>query len=397
MKFLIIISVVFLLGGSFLIELVKNDSGYVLISIGGWTFESSFWVGILLFFLFCFILWFVFWGIKRGVKKVGSGLNWFSEARDKSTIKRTQKGLIHYIEGNWLAAKKELLGAAKKTELPLVHYLAAARSASELGLNDESHFLLQQAEKASPENELAIALSQARIQLLNKEYEHCLATLNKIKTTAINNPVLLDLLKKVYIQLQDWESLIELIPRLKKSKIVSIDTLFSLEKNAYQSLLVQNFENASLDQKEKALTETWQLIPKVQKKDGAIIATYVRYLLDMEKVEKAELVIRNTLSHSWHHELLNLYSELNGGNLKERLIVAEAWLRDHPGDALLLRVLGKIAKANKLWGKSKSYYEDSLKLRDDPQTYLDLANLLSELGEYQQSTELYKKGLMLKV
>ena len=395
--FFCIVSFVILILGSIFIELIKHDAGYILVSVGGWTLESSFWVGTLIFVmglsLAVFFLWLVIYMIKSVQRRVIK----VQTRRDRSASKRTQKGLIHYIEGNWVDAKRELLGAAKKTDLPLVHYLAAARSAHELGLTDESHFLLQQAEKISPENELAIALSQARMQLTNKDFERCLATLQKVKGKAEDNPVVLDLLRQVYKALNDWQALSTLLPKLKKNKILDSGQLSELEVLIYLSLLKNSFEQAKPEDKEAALTEAWSSMPKALKKNGQLVWVYADYLNQINAVDKAESLVRNALNYEWHDELLILYSQFEGANNKARLVVAEAWLRDHPGDASLLRVLGKISKDNQLWGKAKTYFEDSLKLKQDPITYLDFANLLSDLGEYQKSAQLYKKGLMLRV
>lgn len=52
MRSLFLIIVLMLLGGVGLITLIEDDPGYVLISYGLWTVESSLWVGLLLLLLF---------------------------------------------------------------------------------------------------------------------------------------------------------------------------------------------------------------------------------------------------------------------------------------------------------------------------------------------------------
>ena len=69
----------------------------------------------------------------------------------------------------------------------------AARSAYEMGDRAEADRLLALASKTTPDSELAVALVQARMDLLSKNYDQCLANLLRIKNKAPQNPVVLDL------------------------------------------------------------------------------------------------------------------------------------------------------------------------------------------------------------
>ena len=73
----------------------------------------------------------------------------------------------------------------------------------------------------------------------------------------------------------------------------------------------------------------------------------------------------------------------------------QRWLRDHPADPALLLALGRIAKRNEFWGKAKDYFSTGLRFNESPETYAELASLMAQLGEHEESTSLYKKGLTL--
>ena len=410
MKRFLFISVSALLVGTLIVNLIKHDKGYILISIGDYTLEMSFWIGV----LFLTLLVLVFWVVKGIIKKTWSslvgGTAWFRSNKDRTAIKRTNAGLIHFIEGNWSVAKKELLGAARKTDKPLVHYLAAARSAHEMGLSEETQFLLHEAEKVAPENELAVALSQARIQLSDNQNELCLVTLERARKYAKNHPVVIDLLRQVYIRLRDWQALIALLPAIKANKLMA-ENYVEFEEYVFVEAIngchevvaepaagivrsdVVGSEEAGNQEKEKHLNAVWQKIPKSHKKNNRVVFAYAKQLHELGCDDKAEIIIRTALNREWSSDLAALYGALNTTLKKERLITAEAWLRDRPGDASLLFMLGRIAIENELWGKAKAYLEDSLKLQENPKTYAELAHLLAQLGDHKASTKLYQKGL----
>lgn len=62
---------------------------------------------------------------------------------------------------------------------------------------------------------------------------------------------------------------------------------------------------------------------------------------------------------------------------------------------MLHLALGRIAIRNKLWGKARGYLEQSIKLRETPQAYAELAEVFATLGETKLSIDCYKRGLLL--
>lgn len=382
-----------LIVGTLFMELMSSHPGYVLIHIFNTTFEASFW-----FMLTCIAVaglfgWYTWKLIRKILGSFWGGWSWISESRNKRADMKTNSGLVHFIEGNWREAKRDLLVAAKNVDKPLVHYLAAARSAYELGMVDETHRLLQQAEKSSPDHELAIALSQAKIQLLDEKYEQCQATLLRVKPLADKHPVVLDLLRQVYIQLQDWDSLVQLLPEIKASKIDK-EKFQKIEEQAFVAFL-SNIKKASRDGDFDQVESAWQSIPTHLHKNTAILACHVKSLIQYKKDDLAEPLVRKALKSSWDSQLVTLYGLIKSSDSKTQLINAEYWLREHPNDTELLIALGRISQRNELWGKAKGYFEKSLATKETAEGFAQLAALHAHLGEHQESTALYQKGLML--
>ena len=396
MKTLIIVSILFVLLGTFVFQLVEKDAGFILVSIGNFTIETSFWFGLLTIFLLALIVYLVIHYSWKFFKKIKLGLGWFASNQHKTAQKKTQTGLLHFLDGNWAQAKKELLTAAKNTETPLVHYLAAARSAQELGQSEESFLLLQQAEKMTSDDNVAVVISLAKMQLQSENYDECLAILARVRGKAASHPVIVDLQKQAYIGKQDWSSLISLLPAVKQHQNITDEELKELEENIYLSLMKSAVAEGEKGNAKAKLQTAWQTVPKYLKKRNRIVGAYAKRLHELNMDDKAETIIREALNKEWSESLVELYGVLNISPEKNPLKIVEGWLKAHPQSAELLRTAGKISIRSKLWGKAKNYLQESLNISEKPETYAILAELLADLGEHQKSNELYQRGLLIK-
>lgn len=387
------LSLLVILLGPLALELIRQDSGYILISVGDYTIESSFWLVALPLAIWCLYIFYRL--VIRLLRYFGLSWRFFTAQRSRHSVRRTQRGLIHYIEGNWRAAKKDLLSVAKQSDQPLLNYLAAAHSAHQLGDSEEAQRLLALAEKNASHNELVVLLSQARMQLADKTYEKSLTTLQRAYAVAPSHPVVLDLLRQAYAVLNDWGSVITLLPQLKSRKLYSETEFHTLEEQAYSAHLLEENALGDVDTRMQRVNKAWQKMPRHMRRSPVLIAHYCELLQQAGQYDKAEILIRQTLHKTWCSDLVARYGALPVSAPTEQLVVAEQWLREHPGDSELLFSLARIAMRNELWGKARTYFERSLQLRERPEAYAELAALLAQLGDHQKSTALYQKGLLL--
>ena len=59
-----------------------------------------------------------------------------------------------------------------------------------------------------------------------------------------------------------------------------------------------------------------------------------------------EEALRAELKNDWNETLVVLYGCIQSDDPKAQLSAAEKWLRKHPHDAILLRMLGKLSTRN---------------------------------------------------
>ncbi|MBN1006696.1 heme biosynthesis HemY N-terminal domain-containing protein [Amphritea pacifica] len=396
MKRIFILLLAFMFAGTWIGQKMIQDSGYTLFAYGQTTVEMSLWVFLVLIVALFFAL---HWGINLFKRSLKSGAHlrlWSGSRKSRIAHDKTLKGLIALSEGNWWKAQRLLSISADNADLPLINYLAAAHAAQEQGDEKACDELLQKARASTPEAEITVGINQAQTQLARGQLEPSLATLLSLRQKAPKNTYVMKLLRKVYIQLNDWQSLQALIPELRKNKALKPEKLLQTEQLCYQKLLELSIvlpDSASSDEKRKALAETWHNMPGQLTQDDQLARHYTRLLVSIGAEAKAEPVIRDLIKRNWDNELVNLYGRIEGDNPKKQLETARSWLKDDPLNPDLLLTLGRLSQRNQHWGKAITYFEQSLEQSPRAETLSELARLLKNLGETDKMRQLMEKHL----
>lgn len=390
MRKLFLLLLVALLLGVAVVAVIETDPGYVLVAYGNYTVETSLWVGLLILVVFTLLIYAVVRLIRRLVGGQNSLSNWLGSRRSRASSRLTTRGLISFIEGNWQRARKQLLRGARNSEAPLVNYLMAARASYRLNEPEEMREYLGAAEEAEAEAGIAVELTQAELKLHARQYEQALATLVRARRNAGRHPYVLDLLHRAYYGLKDWEQLAQLLPELKKYKVLDNDAAAALEREIYTSLLATA---ARAGDDGDALRAAWQRMPGHLKQDESILADYVALLVASGQHAAAEKVINRALKQRWDSNLVRQYGFIESEHPARQLAQAESWLSAHTEDSQLLLCLGRLAAREKLWGKARDYFESAYRLEATPEVCAELGRLLVALGEPKVAAAYYREGL----
>lgn len=382
-----------LTAGAFLFQNATVGSGYVLISLGKTSIEMSFWaavIGLLLIFTLLLLLWWllgVIFGSVSGSVKILRGRS------GKTAQQQTARGLVYFIEGNWKQARRMLIKSARKSEDPLINYLAAARSSYELGKEKEALTFLHKAGQVAPDSKLAVELTQARMLLVGKKYEQCLANLERAKSIAPDHPVVLDLLQQTYGHLGDWSALKKIFPELEVYSNFTEDKLEHLRHTLHLALLQQAGQKAVLQTPEVGrvmLKKEWDETPGHLRKKTDIVLCYVEQLMKLNAASEVESVIRRHLRKNWDDELVEYYGKVQSDDPKKQLVAAQGWLKERPGNATILLALGRLAFRNNQPEQAEEYLQSSLKLNKSAAVYAELGKLSAQQNNYQKATEYYQ-------
>lgn len=375
------------------ILLVQKDPGYVLVKYADYSIETSLAFGIIAVVIATALILFTFkvlmgvWHIPRAVKKQSQG------RRFEKSRKLLNQGLIDLAEGRFEQAESNLIKLVAYSESPLLHYLAAARAAQLQGRYEERDSYLKAAHEAKPEAEIAIGVTQAELQLAHQQTEQSLATLSHLRSIAPRHDHVLRLLARVYLELEDWPALIEILPAIQKKKLLKESLLETMETKAYQGLLADATGN------QQALEKAWSKIPKTAHTDADLVVYYIKLCNQVVSTSSnIEQLMVKSLTQKWDNRLIDAYGQFSASDPNAQLKQAEKWLDDYGQNEHLLLALGRICIRAKLWGKAQSYLEASIGVKPMPANCLMLAELMSDhLQQKDKASEYYQKGLKLSL
>ncbi|MFN3164825.1 MAG: heme biosynthesis HemY N-terminal domain-containing protein [Pseudohongiellaceae bacterium] len=362
-----------------------EDPGYLLIAFGDYTFETSLFallVAVAILYLVVRLL--------ALALRIVNPAGWFRAGRRLANRSRSGKrsrtidGLLHLTRRNWQSAYNTLMRASRDSDASVVNYLAAAYAAFELGQKDIWASCLNQAEKQYPSAHSTIHMLKAQLLYRSGQLEQCLAMLEMLRKTALNDKPLLRMLKDVYLQLGEWQKLEKIMPALQAGGIVDEAESEKIEQQiliAELQALAAAHENDTPDTLIKALEKRWKKAPGAYRWEHEVVNAYADLLYAGGAWGTAASVIEQALNKQWNTDLVRRYGERDYGDAASQLAAAESWLKARPADAELFLCLARLALRNHLWGKAREYYQASIKIAPSVAAYGELARLYKHLGE----------------
>ena len=371
---------------------IQHDSGYILIAYGKTTIEMTIWVGVAVLAAVLLLFTIIFMSLRRGAKVSDKIASFWSDRKANRGRSHTTLGMIAFIEGNWEKSRRLLTDAIKGSEAPLVNYLLAARASHALGDAAASRHYLGLAEETSAKASIAVALTQAEMQVDRGRLEEALATLTRARRNAERHPSVLSLLEKVYSGLRDWKSLLELLPDLRKHNILAAEEIDRLERVA----LMGQLEHAAGQADVAAVQQWWKHLSRAWQRDADLCLAYCRTLVALDEQAAAEKVLQQMLKQSWSPNLVLLYGLTAGADIARQLSTAETWLKEHGDDPALLLSLGRLSLRNELWGKAKEYFEQGYRRSPNAELCFELGRLLSNMGNQAEAERYTLEALQLQ-
>ncbi len=392
MKLLLIIAIALLVGTS-VMWLADFEPGFVLLKYGSWSLETSLIVFVVVFMLLLVAAYTVLTGfvfVKQAPKKIA---NWQLLQRHKRASKALTRGLIMLEEGRWPEAERLLVHNASDSDAPLLHYLAAARAAQKQNGTERRDSYLALAHQTTIGSEIAVGVVQAELQIAAGQNEHALATLQHLREIAPKHPHVLQLLQQLYQDMNQWQSVQDVLPDLRKRHVLASAEVASLSSDA----TVAQLEAALAKQDWSLMSTLWQKLSSKIRHSELLLIPYVTGLIQQGEQLQASELIENFLSKHWSDALVYQYGQIKQGDSLKRLAKAEKWLNNNEHNPWLLLSLGRLSLVNKLWAKSEEYLRSSLEYGARGETYQVLAEVLLAEGKELAAADMYKQGLAMMV
>ncbi len=382
--------------GAWLSLVLGDDPGYVLVSFGTWSVETTL-VALLLFFMFLAV---VAWGIWKLI----SMLNplslfrddaWFGAGRRrKVAAAESEEGLRLMLLGHWQDAYKLLVEHSAHTDIPVFNYLAASLAAWQRGDDASWNYCLEQAARHSHKPNPGIKAVKALLEFRSGKIEQSLAILLALDKEAPGSPYVLSMLKTIYHSVNDWDKLDALLPQLEKHKVVNADELHKIRKKVggYRLLCVDTVNGRA-----PALQKQWDAMDKKLRRSEEIVLIYLDKLLEYSRHEEALTQASIFLKHQWSDSVVLKTGYIETPEPGSLLMLLEKWVKSRPTNAPLMLSLGRASLRNRLWGKAREYFESALRFSNSTplsaEANAELARLLDHMGEHAKSASLYRKAL----
>jgi HemY protein len=275
----------------------------------------------------------------------------------------------------------------------VVNYLVAARAADLLGAEERCRGWLRMAREAAPGEAAPVLVAQAEIELKRKQFASARQTLQELNDSGQQNPRGLLLLARLYEQLGEFEKLRGLESKLRGARGIRPAAVDELIDEAYLEWLKAAAESGDAERLEAA----WNHASKPATRRPEIVLAYARGAMRLGDHEAAEEVLRDFLDEQWNDALAAAYGELVLPEPLEPLAVAEKWLRARREDPVLLVACARLCMRAELYGKARSYLENSLVIRPLPETCQILGSLLEQMGERERAAQVLRDGLALAI
>jgi len=371
--------------------LLAKDAGRVVVMFGDWSVQANTSVFAVILVLTLLCAWLLA-RIVAGIFRLPRSLRlWVSRRRLHQSEALLERGLLAMLEGEWPIAERAFEKGAAHSRAPLIHYLYAARAAHRQGADERRDRHLELAGQTGDDALLAVGLTRAELELGEGRVEQVSASLRELQARYPGARQVKRLLWEASRRLHDWSRALELLKELEPARTLPADQLSNGRVEAYAGLI----RDAGRGADRMRLDAVWHSIPRRMRREPRVLEAYVAERLRFPDTVDCELLLRRHLDRSRDPGLMRLYGQVQGADPQKQLKNAEHWLQEQPRDAELLLTLGRLCRRGSLWGKARSYLEESISLQPGPEALQELAALLEQQGEHAAAAACYQRGLAL--
>lgn len=370
--------------------LALRDPGYVFISYGNRTLETSVWFGLLALLVLVAAAALVLTILRRSLRSRARLTAWSEDRRARNAHARTLRGWIQLAEGDFAAAATALEDAAGDVDTPFVNLLSAALAAHADGDAAACERLLAYAEEAAPGAGTAVALTRARLRGAAGQWRECRQILEPLLADHPRHAGALRIALECAQGLEDWEAVPDLASRLKKAGAKDAEALDAASRAAWRGRLEASRGSATAADHAR---RTWKGVPKDLKRDPLLVRAYAEVLVAGGDADSAEAALRAAIEADFDPALVELYGRVRSGRPKRQLDAATDWLDTHPDDPDLLLALGRLALAGEEPDRARTYLESCVMASPSAVARTELASLYLAAGDVAQGRRLIRQAL----
>ena len=312
----------------------------------------------------------------------------YRQRRDEVGSQRALRDALRaLLEGRFARAERAAKAAQATPENAGIAALIGARAAHRLQETARRDDWLAQAE-GDKALDTARLVSSAEMWTEGRENERALEALDTLHATGSRHLHAARVALNANLQSGRWDEVLRGVRVLEKRSALHPVLAERYKQLAWREALIERRHDPT------ALETLWNKIPAIDRQRTDLALEGARLLNVAGRGRAAALALEAALAQRWDDRLLDEYARAQVFPARERIERAEGWLKAHPDDAALLRCLGLLCLREQLWGKARSYLEESLRLQTHPATLLALAKLAETLGDETEAARQYREAAL---
>jgi len=388
MKFLVWLLGLFSLAVA--LKLAAHNPGYLLLVYPPYRIELSLTLFSLLL-LALFVLGYFAVRLALSVIRLPTYVRQFRIERAHSKGRSAMmEALDAFFEGRYAVAEKAAVRAMELGESSSLNPVIAARAAHELREFDRRDAYLAAAEGKSAGVSTMRLMAQAKFNLDQHQPQAALQSLKELRESGVKGHVgALHLELRAQQQERNWDAVLDVIDQLEKRSAMDATAAAQIRQQAW----LEKIRTQTLDA--PALRAIWKKTPEKFKRRPKVIAAAARAFIHQGDYHSAQQIITDRLNAEWDSDLVMLYGDCLAGEAGGQIEQAERWLKQHPDDAGLLLVLGKLCLHQGLWSKAQNYLDASNSIAPSSAAYTALGHLTEKLQRPDEAFKYFQKAMAL--
>ncbi len=384
---LLLILLPIIAAGTVIGALIALDPGYVFISYGRYSLETSFWVALLLTILIV-LLAYLMSRLGRYIFAIPAvSRSWQANRKNRLLLNNSSQGLEKLILGE---SEKALGLLTKNTEdavIPLLNYLGAAYAAHDLGRPEMREQWLEQGIKAKVIKEPVLGLTRAWFLIEDGLWLDARAVLLNLRKSQPGNHSLRKLLFQVCEALDDEDTMALLqsgdLPTDIWQRRLALPRLRQLGAD----------QNSPAAKKRRRIDKTWKALPTELRRDTELRCAYLDALAQADATDRVHKLLAKWLSKDWSPALVARFGQIPSPNIDAQLQTARQWLAKHATDTSLLLAIGRIEMRRRNWEEARNHLRAAHQRQASRESCLELGRLELQMGNADEGAAYLLRAL----
>jgi len=302
-------------------------------------------------------------------------------------LRGLREALKALFEGRFARAERAAQRAQAVPPVAALAALVAARAAHRMQEYERREQWLERAE-ADPELATARLVLSAEMWSEQRDNVRALQVIEQLHGTGARHIHAMRIALIAHLQSGHWDEAIRIVRALDKHRGLAAPASTAYKVLAYRGLLRENADNPH------ALARVWGTVPGVDRLSADLALEAAVCFNKLGRGEDAARALEHSLREQWSERLVEEYGRCAERNVGVAIAQVEQWIERHGRSAAALRCLGRICLRAQLWGKARSYLEESQRLEANPDTALALAELAEAVGDAERAAQCFREAAL---